>query len=300
MVMNKNQSQTLKMFLLTQKYLGETDATILNSMPGFEDHRTEFNANNSNLESQNKIKTQNFVGYAEDKKNARKAMIALGVDVGNKISAYASENNVTASFKVYKVSEKKLNRFSDSECKEMCILIYNKAMRLSNELIIYNVTSKLLNDFSLSITHFENVLSNLINETKATKLVGSEIVDLFMANTRILAKMDLLVLNVKNTQREFVNGYFESRHIVKAPKHPLAIRFTVVDSNEAAVGHAVIENAALNFHRKTTEKGILIIQSITDGSHSFTISKKGFENKSVNVTCIKGERMDVNVVLKIL
>ena len=143
-----------------------------------------------------------------------------------------------------------------------------------------------------------NIISNLIQETKATKLLGLEIVDLFMRNTRILAKMDLLVLSIKNSQREFVNGYFESRHIVKAPKDPLAIRFTIVDDNEAAIAHAIIENTALNFNRKTTEKGILIIQSIVDGTHSFTISKKGYENIAINVTSVKGERKDVKAVLK--
>ena len=296
--MNKNQSQTLKMFLLTQKYLDESDANLLKSMPGFEDLRTEFNANNSKLQSQNKIQTHNFLEYTEDKKNARNTMIALAVEVSNNIIAYAKENKITSAYKVYKVSEKKLNRFSDSECKEMCLSIYNKALHLSNELAIYNLRSELLNDFSLSIAHFENIVSNLIQETKATKLLGLEIVDLFMTNTRILAKMDLLVLGVKNTQREFVNGYFESRHIVKAPKHPLAIRFIIEDSNGYAIAHAIIENTELNFHRKTTEKGILIIQSIVDGTHSFTISKKGYETTAVSITSVKGERKDVKAVLK--
>ncbi|MEC4048330.1 carboxypeptidase-like regulatory domain-containing protein [Flavobacterium sp. SUN046] len=290
--MKKNQSQTLKMFLSTQKYLSKTDQQILDSLIGFRDYLDEFNETNVILESHFLTQSPIF-GILEKKKNARIELLKVGIDINNNLYNYLLSSKSGLLHNTYLFNEDKCTHLSDNDCLYFFTETFKKAFDLSDELAKHGINKTSLVQFAQAIAKFKHLA-----EAENNKKAASEIVDLFMANTRILAKMDVLVLTLKKTHTDFVNGYFKNRHIDKAPKLPLGIRFTVVDSSGAPIAEATIENKILEINRKTTGKGNLIIQKIDDGEHQFTFSKKEYQTKTITVSTKTGTRSDIEVILE--
>lgn len=290
-MMNKNHSQTLKMFLSTQKYLSKSDQQIIDGLEGFNELLNEYIETNVILESHSLIHSP-ITGILEKKKTARIEVLELGITINNNLYNYLLSSKSAVIQNTYLFNKDKCTHLSDSDCLYFFTETYNKANAISDELLNYGINEIQLDQLAQSIAKFKNLI-----EIENNKKSASEIVDLFMANTRILAKMDVLVLTLKKTHTDFVNGYFENRHIDKAPKLPLGIRFTVLDSSRIPIADVDVESKILGINRKTTSKGNLIIQKIDDGEHQFTFSKKDYQTKTITVLTKTGKRSDVEVIL---
>ena len=293
--MNKGQNQTMKMFQLTSEYLEGTDSAILNGLPGFQGFKTEFNVNRGKLRAQYELQTRNITGYALDKKEARKEMIDQAVDISNKIVAYATISDNTELVDDMHYTTNGLNRAKDNECIVKCVTIHNKGTALLTHLTDYDVTAIMLTNFQTSINKFDACLVKPQTQINTVKLATAEIISLFTATSQLLTKMDRLVLVLKNTQPDFVRGYFESRAIDQAPARPYSIRITVLTMNNLGIVNALVKNEVLGVKRRTSAKGNVFIRNIAEGTYDFVISKSGYVSQTKSISVTPGERTDVVV-----
>lgn len=295
--MTKSQNQTWKMFQLVEELLDGTETSILDGLPGFQPYKVEFKSNNTKINSQYILQSRNITGFALNKKEHRVDMINQAIDISNKIVAFASNTGDSELKKDMRYPLTVMNRFSDNECKVACEYIHNKATELITDLADYAIDATILNNFKGLILQFEEKMNKPQVEINITKLATNEIANLFKNNSILLAKMDLLVLVVRYTKPEFYKAYFESRAIDRAPSRKLSIRIFVTNEQGHLIPEARIKNESLNINRKTSQKGVMYLKNIEEGTYEFTVSKLGYESKTVSVAVGVNERTDAVVIL---
>lgn len=295
--MNKSQIQSLKMFQLTSEYLDATDSVLLNGLPGFQALKTELNTNRSKLRTQHELQSRTITGYALDKKETRMEMTNQAIDISNKIVAYTTITDNTELVDDMHFTNYGLKRVKDNECIVKCLNIHNKAVSLLTELADYDVTALMLTNFQTTINKFDVSLVKPQTQINTVKLATAEINSIFNATSQILNKMDRLVLVLKNTQPDFVNGYFESRALDQLPVRPYSIKISVLNSSNQPIMNALIKNDALGIKRRTSIKGNVLLKNIPEGTHDFIISKSGYVSQTKKIAVTPGERTNVLVVL---
>jgi hypothetical protein len=295
--MNKGQNQTMKMFQLTSEYLDGIDSAILDGLPGFQGFKTEFNNNRGKLRAQYELQSRTITGYALGKKEIRMDMTDQAVDISNKIVAYATITNNTELIDDMHYTTNGLRKAKDNECIVKCLNIHNKAVSLLTELGDYDVTALMLTTFQTTINKFDSSLVKPQTQINTVKLATAEINSLFNASSQLLNKMDRLVLVLKNTQPDFVKGYFESRALDQAVGRHFSIKITVMNSSNQTIMNALVKNDALGVKRRTTAKGNVFFRNIAEGTHDFIISKSGYVSQTKKIAVTPGERTDVVVVL---
>ena len=295
--MNKSQNKTMKMFQLTSEYLDGTDSAILDGLPGFQGFKTEFNNNRGKLRSQYELQSRTITGYALGKKEIRMDMTDQAVDISNKIVAYATISENTELIDDMHFTTNGLRKAKDNECIVKCLNIHNKAVSLLTELADYNVTDVMLTGFQTTINKFDASLVKPQTQINTVKLATAEINSLFNASSQLLNKMDRLVLVLKNTQPDFVKGYFESRALDQAAGRHFSIKITVMNSSNQNIMNALVKNDALGVKRRTSAKGNVFFRNIAEGTHDFVIAKAGYVSKTESIAVTPGERTDVVVTL---
>ncbi len=295
--MNKFQNQTLKMFQVISEFLDGTESSILDGLPGFQEFKDKFNLNRTNLRSQHELQSRNITGFALDKKEIRTEMTEHAVDISNKIVAYGTVTNNTELVDDMHYTKYEFKKMSDNEFLARSLNIHSKAVELLPNLGSYNVTADLLTSFNQTINNFEANLVKPITEINTVKLATAEIANLFDVNKQLLIKMDRLVLILKNTNPEFVKGYFESRNLDQPSGRPYSIRISVVDSESNAVSNVLVENKTLGIRRRTRVKGLMFLRNIEGGDHEFTFTKAGYITQNKIISVNPNERADVTVVI---
>jgi hypothetical protein len=295
--MKKNQNQTIKMFQLTSEYLNESDSTLLNGLPGFQECKNEINLNNTKIRSQYDLQTRKITGFAVEKKSIRNELTEVALDISNRVEAYATNTGDLELKKDIHYTVSFLNKISENELISKCDNIHSTANSLVSDLSTYGVTPAQLTHFKDLINKFNNTISRSQSEINIGKMATSEIVHLINANQQQFEKMDLIIKMLKSTAPELVNGYFESRNINSAAHRPISIRFFLFDNLSKPIPMVLVSNEELKIRRRTGSKGIIYLKNIREGSFEFTFSKIGYTTVKRMVNVIPSERTDIKVVM---
>ena len=280
--MTKKQSGILSMLRRMLNFLVKYTAMV-SGLPTFPGLQTKFETYLTEIISLTEKQEKDISGLATQKVALRGALTQKTMDACRRMVAYAKMNGDEVMAKVASYKESDLNRMADNLFLSTCSTIYTAADNAKTVLTEYGCTTVTQADFKTAITAFTTVIDTPKEGYIEKKQITSRMAELFGLELDILAKMDLLVDMLKDSQPAFYAEYQDTRKVVTPGTGTLQVQGTVTD----AATNQPIPDATVTFKnsdtnevilvKQTAEKGGINIKSLDEGVYKMVVSKVGFQ-----------------------
>jgi hypothetical protein len=297
------------------KTLSETfanNAAALNGLPGADELLVKFTANCAQIDTFTTKQGVNKSGLRNEKGNKADALIAAGLDVSRRITAYATMEDNVVLLKEAKLTETELRRLADTKLTPKIAEVLALAQKHAAALLPYGVTAALTAKLGELITAYAAAQPQPKLGLNETRLATLNLDALIKDNDAILKKLDALMELLRADNPDFYSTYKNLRRVVVLGKATLAMKVTVKDEGTGAgvqrvklnieetpeEGHAPKSGSELAKNVKfTASNGGCNIKTLPEGRHTLTLSKPGYITQVVQVNVVAGERCDVDINL---
>lgn len=258
------------------------------------------------INSLNQIAEGTTKGVTLDTNVLRKEMTALALKCANATLAYANSihNNTLAALVNY--SETKLNSLKKEEVDDVCEAIHDATDANIAGASNFGVTPTDVTDLQAAIDLYRTASQNprqaIITKSQAKKNVTNMIREVI--DDLLLAQLDKMVNTLKTSNRDFFDGYKQSREIIDLGKTTAKVRGTVLDENDApvkGVKFVISETGTGNIigETQTDVKGKYGITKLPVGNFDFEWSKSGYKTVTEeNVHISAGKDLRRKIVME--
>lgn len=287
--MNKKQSGILSMLRRMLDFLVKY-AAMVSGLPSFPGLQTRFETYLTEIISLTEKQEKDISGLATQKITLRGALTQKAMDACRRMVAYAKINGDEVMAQVASYKEYDLSKMSDNLFLSTCSTIYTAAENAKEVLTDYGVTTETQVDFKGAISAFAAVIDAPKEGYIEKKQITSRLAELFDLELDLLAKMDVLVDMLKDSQPAFYAEYQDTRKVVISGTGSLQVQGTVSDSitNQPIVDATVTfknnETDEVVMVKQTAEKGGINIKSMDEGVYKMVVSKVGFQTLEDSLT----------------
>jgi len=289
--MTSKQQSKLKMYLTVRIFL-LSEPTITAKIPNFSEFMAALDAAILQIQTNSEQRQLSIKGVTGNKKQLRESLITLTADASRKMQAYASYVNDTVLLAETKFTESFLKRASELQLTDISRGLYERINQHLSGLTLYGLTVDSQTAYLTSIDAFDTAIpqprqSQL--EKKGNTLLEDQG---YVMGDKAIDNIDLGVEILRLSEPVFYAGYKNTRKIVEQGNGSLQVSGKITD---AGTGLSIID-ATLLFRlngqpkvvleKHTAAKGGFMIKSLTEGTYQVSISKTGYQTKTVviNVT----------------
>jgi hypothetical protein len=305
--MTLRQQSKIAMLMVLTEYLSQNTA-IVNTIPNLAGLITQLKTLISQIQAQSEQQIINHTGVAVAKKEARINLVGVAADVARKLSAYALMDNNDNLLKEVRISDSVLSRMADEKLKEVCQLIYDRALANVQPAAQYGVNNPLLTSLLNAIDTFNAIIPKPRLSATEKKQATTQLTKLFVDVEVILEKVDMLVDIVKSNQVIFYSGFKSARMIVDRVGRGYILKVTILDAsdNQPLKGVAckiIIEQKSATskesaINKRTALKGSFYIKSMPEGTFNMSIAKSGYKSINQVLNISKNEFVNLNINLE--
>lgn len=296
--MKRRQEDKGSMLLRVKKRLTEAEAATIAAMPGAAALIVEFLTELDILNENGADQTRELDGYAVVKAKLKVVMVGKTVDICRRAQSYAVNSDLPVLFNEMSWRRSTLIKEADTRCGDICQEIYELALPLAAELLIYGVTAAKLTELEASIAAFVSYIPEPRLHIEDRMAATQGIADAFSAIDVILGKMDVFVDMLETSHPAFFYLYFASRKIINTGSRTLALRGFVCDAAGVGMGGVKIYIEGVKKVKKSSALGNFQMRHLKEGVYKIICRKNGFVDVVLDVAVTGGERSEVRVVME--
>lgn len=287
--MDKRQEDTLNMYQTTQDVLltDEHVAIYTGNVP-FEEAVAELGDKIEEIEELRDQQESDTTGVTQDKDNKREKLEGLTYKVGSILVFYGSTVNNRALVNKVNFTRTALKEARDNALPGMAEQVHQAAVAHAAAVLPYGLTAIITADLATAIGAFVDYISKPRAAKAETSAATEQLPGVFdktdlLLQERLDKGMELYV------DTDFYTQYFNARIIIDSPvrKRALQVNFTDSDTGQPIARLNIVVDASLK--RRSTKKGNMYVQNLTEGEHSFTVSLPGYVSQTVPFVVITGE-----------
>ncbi|MBK6343847.1 MAG: hypothetical protein IPF41_15010 [Flavobacteriales bacterium] len=212
--MRKDLEDRFTMFYATQTAVDAHNAAWAALLP-FANAVTAFKDKIVAIEAEIAKQTTDLEGYALDKGEKKEKMIRKGLEIANKVYAFAVDDGNTVLREKMDVSYSDLAAPRYAVIAQKCQVIHDEANAVAASIVAYGVAAGDLTDLQTLIDDYEAVISAPRTAITVRKGAMEAIEALIKEGTTILTtRMDKLMSEFELTKPDFYQEYFDARIVV--------------------------------------------------------------------------------------
>jgi len=300
--MNTKKQSKLKMYLTVRIFLLSNPA-ITAKLPNFPEFIAALDAAILQIQTNSEQHHYSSKGVTDNKKLLRESVITITVDASGKMQAFAKYTHNTVLLAEIKFTSSGLKDVSSLELVEIANGQYNRIDAHLADVATYGHTAASQTIYRTAIDAY----AESIPQPRQSQLKGKENSLLenqgFETGDEAITDIDMVVEIVRLTETTFYAGYKNARKIVEQGTGTLQVQGLITD----AVTKQPIVYATLIFklsgqtevvlEKETAAKGGFMIKSLSEGIYEVTISKIGYQTKTISINVSSDQLCDVVVGL---
>jgi hypothetical protein len=287
--MNKVQEDTLNMYETVSDVLHTHDAVWNTNVP-FTDAVTALDDNIDTIGNLRDQQDEDTTGVTEDKGEKRKTLEDQTFAIGSAIVFYASVNNNRELKKKVDFPRSTLERARDNELPGMSSQVHQEAVAHAADILPFGITAGMITNLGTALADYVDYISKPRAAKSETSAATEQLPQAFTDTDKVLEeRLDKGMELYKTTNADFYLQYFNARVIVNSPTQKRALE---VQFQDGATGNPLEHVKVLvdgSINRRSSEKGNIRVQSLSEGGHSLTASLPGFVTHPENFNVISGE-----------
>jgi len=288
--MTKDQEDILNMYQSTDDVLQKPEhAPIWAANVPFDAAVTELEDNIDKIEEQRDIQGEDTTGITDDKQNKRKSLEDQTFTAGSIIVFYASAVNNRKLLKKVNFTRSELRDARDNELPGMSEQVHQEAVANAAAVLPYGLTGAMTTDLDTAKNDFVEFISKPRAAKSETSAATEQLPKIYIdTNTLLEERIDKGMELYRVSNPGFYTEYFNARIIVNSPTLKRALEIHFEDENGSALEHVKVLVDG-NINRRSSSKGNIRVQTLTEGAHAFTASLPGFNPVSQNFNVVAGE-----------
>ena len=295
--MTTRQQNKLSMLLLVTDNLSKTPQTTLQSMPGFNQMRTELNQTITEIRHNSENQLANRTGYSITKTNLKAQMVIIAANLADCLQAFADSTNNTVLKQEMKITKTKLTRLRAATAADVTKFIIDTATQNLAAAAPFGVTQTIINQLTQITNDFNQNITLPQANIQKRKVITKTIASLFEHTNQLIQRMDTLVNILQLTNPDFYQKYYYTRKTVHTNASKLAVRGTITDQNSQPIAEVTIAIPKLKRTTHTTPKGYFEFKNLPAGLHTLTLKRPGYETLTQQIGSVKSQRLQLNLTL---
>jgi hypothetical protein len=300
--MNIKRQSKLKMYLTLRIFLLSNPA-ITAKLPNYPEFIAALDAAIMQIQNSSE-KHYNSKGVTDNKSLLREGLITATIDASAKIQAYAKYTQDTVLLAETKFTTSALKIKSALELLDDANGLYNRIDDHIADLTTYGLTVDTQKDYRVAIDDF----SESIPQPRQSQLKSKENTLLedqgFEAADEAVDNIDSVVEIVKLTEVLFYSGYKNARKIVDQGSGTLQVKGNITEAVTgkpipvATVTFRLSGQTDVAMEKETAAKGGFMIKTLAEGIYDVTVTKVGFQTKTISIAVRWDELCNVEVALE--
>jgi hypothetical protein len=294
--MNKNQEDTLNMFQATSQVLQNNSAVWTGNVP-FATSVKQLNVNIQQIETLQEQQVADITGVTVDKKAQRIALAAQIYYVASIIAFYATDTN-NASLRLSVLDTRsRLLAMRENDLVAKAANVVQAATDNAASLTAYGLVPADITNLSTILSTYQAMMGTPRDAQVETESATNQMAPLISATSKLLkSAIDRGIELFKASNGDFYNQYFIARKTINSAVHVRSLDISISDKNgELAKVIVSIDNGTIK--RRSTKKGRVLVQNLTEGTHSITMTMPGYTTQTVSFNVVQGETTKVNIVM---
>jgi len=287
---------TLRIFFLS-------NPAITAKLPNFAEFMELLDAAILQIQSNSEEQQYDTKGVASNKQEYRNVLIDLTVDGSNKMQAYAKYVRNTILVAETKFTKTALVHASALELVDIAKGLKSRIDSHLADVIPYGLTEASQAEYQAAISAFEE----LIPHTRQSQLKSKENSLLeaqgFSTADEAVSSIDTVVEILRMSDPVFYAGYRNARRIVDQGTNTIQVQGVVTEAaNQKPIPYALVSfklsgQPEIVMQKETAAKGGFMIKSLPEAVYDISVSKVGFQDKTVTTTVRWDELCNVEVAL---
>lgn len=287
--MNKQQQDNLRMYMATHDVLSKNASIYAGNVPFIDAVNS---LKNGITGIQNLVTEQNFnsKGVTQDKKLRRDTLKTLTLKISGVIAFYASNTGNIKLLQRAKINKSTLNLCRENELPGYAKTVLQCANENAAALVAYGITPAIILELENANSQFVDYVSKPASARLQKKDASTQLKSSITQVTALLTqKIDSGMALYQNTHNKFYTQYKSARSIVNSPRITRALKATVIDSNtlQPLGGAEITINKKIK--RKSSAKGTIHVQSLTEGNNKLTAIKKNYNTVQTTFIVVSGQ-----------
>ncbi len=300
--MTSKQQSKLKMYLTVRIFLLSNPA-ITAKIPNFSEFMAALDAAILQIQTNSEQHQYSSKGVTVNKKQLRESLITLTADASSKMQAYASYVNDTVLLAETKFTKSYLKEASDLLLKDISKGLYERIDENITKLTTYGLTVDSQTTYQTAIDGYDEAIPQP-RQSQLEKKENTLLVDQgYVMGDKTIDNIDLGVEILRLSEPVFYAGYKNARKIVEQGSGTLQVSGKITD---AGTGLSIIDATLLfrlngqpkvALEKRTAAKGGFMIKSLTEGTYQVSISKTGYQTKTVVINVTPDQLCTMNAAL---
>ncbi|HLG34537.1 MAG TPA: hypothetical protein VI757_06610 [Bacteroidia bacterium] len=293
--MTKDQEDILNMYEAVDDVL-QTHNAVWNTNVPFSDTVADFEANIDTIGNLRDQQEEDTTGVTQDKNNKRLLLESKTYTMGSIIVFYASVTNNRKLLEKVNYTRSKLENARDNELPAFSKHVHQAAVDNAAALVAYGVTPLMIADLGTAIDNFVKDIGKPREAVSDTSAATEQLPGVYSNNDLLLAeRLDKGMELFKAANPDFYTQYFNARIIVNSPTLTRALDVKFVDDITGnPIAHVKV-NVDGTINRRSSLKGNIRVQSLSEGAHSLTGKLPGYVDALQNFNVISGETTKIVV-----
>ena len=212
--MNATQEAKLSMYRTVELFC-DTNNAVASTIPALATAISEFKTKVADIISTEQLAAANLTGIAADKTNLKMNLTQIAADIAAAVFAMASSNNNQTLKKEVDYSVSDLRRIRGEELAPRCRIIHARANANEAALAEYGINKSRIAALNAAIDAYSAQTTKPRNAVTERSTLKSNLSTTFRATDKILKEiMDKLVLNLRDSNPDFVKTYKSARIII--------------------------------------------------------------------------------------
>jgi hypothetical protein len=295
--MTKDQEDTLNMYQATDSVLQSNNSVWTGNV--------EFSAAVDTLEDNidtigdlAEQQEEDNTGVTADKQVAREKLEKDTYTVGSIVVFYASDTNNRKLKKKVDFTKTELAYARDTALPRKSKAVHKAASDNAVALAAYGLTPLMITNLQSSIDAYVGKIDLPREALAETSAATEQLPGIYTATNKLLEEqLDKGMELYRETEPDFYTAYFNARIIVNSPTLKRALEVHIKDSaTGVAIEHVKVQVDAGIF-RRSSKKGNIRVQSLTEGSHHIKVTLPGYVTYEADFNVILGETTKLEIEL---
>jgi len=296
--MNKIQEDTLNMYEAASDVLHAHD-TVWNTNVPFSDAVEELDDDIDAIGNLRDQQEADISGVTDDKDERRVTLENQTYTIASAIVFYASVTNNRELLKKVNFTRSKLEQARDNEVPGMSKQVHQAAAANAAAILPYGVTATMITDLNTAIDAFVEYISKPRAAKSETSAATEQLPQVYTDTDKLLEeRLDKGMELYRFSEPDFYTQYFNARIIINSPTQKRALEVKFVDEVTGAPIEHVKVLVDLTINRRSSEKGNIRVQSLSEGSHSLKATLPGYSDATENFNVISGETTKLTIRMR--
>jgi hypothetical protein len=239
-------------------------------------------------------------GYAERKKNQKKAVVVIADIIASALYSYAYNINDEVLMKKVKYSRSQIFRLRDLKLETLAYNMITIATPILPDIADQGITQDTLDNCLKEVKIYNEIRSEPMLAIKKRKTISEEISKLLKElRSLIYGSLDKFMKQYEISHPEFYNEYKNQREIVDAPTHKLSLKGTVTNKEtKEPLLDVIVTIPELKEKAETTEHGNYQFKNLKRGSYKIEFQREGYKTITLTTEILDNRTTELNVEIE--